>query len=246
MKFTINKKQFTLFLASSVVAVGALSKGPGVGLNHKDVNRLTTGATAVHNQFAPKLHTDHGCEPFAAVDDQGNYNKGLKDSGSHNGNCSSSNTGQAYARSQCKDGFCGHMFVYYMPKDNGVPFPSLGHRHDFEEIVVWTKDGEFIGAAYSRHGDYSYHNNPHMSGGRVNPTYKIDGVTHSMGAIANNDKGKGTVWPVASWELMTSKARQALNDSSNFSNGVFAARDDNFIDKLNEARLSSVTTTFTK
>ena len=226
------------------VSVNIFAKGPGVSKPHNQVSRVTTGAWNSHNQYAPKLHTEHGCKPFAAVDNNGNYNAGLKDSGGHNSKCSSSSTGQAYARSKCKDGFCGYMYVYYMPKDNGVPFPSLGHRHDFEEVVVWTKNGNIIGAAFSAHGDYRYHTNPHMSDGRVNVAYDIDGVTHSMAKIKDSDKNKGTVWPVATWNKMPSKAKQAFNDTSNFSPSVFPARNDNFIDKLNEARLPSVTVTF--
>ena len=238
----MNKISLTTVLC--LIANFSFATGPGVKLGHDKVQRLTTGATDVHIQYAPKLHTEHGCKPFAAVDDNGNYNGGLKDSGRHNGSCGSTTTGQAYARSQCKGEFCGYMYVFYMPKDNGFPFASIGHRHDFEEVVVWTRNGQIIGAAYSEHGDYSYHTQPHMSGGRVNVAYDLNGFTHSMVKIKNSDRNKGTIWPVASWNQMTTKAKQALNDGSNFTNAVFAAKDSNFIDKLNEARLSTVTVTF--
>ena len=233
-----------LSAVACAVSWNIYAKGPGVSTPHNQVQRLTTGATLDHQRYAPKLYIEHGCQPFAAVDDQGNYNAGLKDSGGHNAKCSASSTGQAYARSLCKSGFCGYMYVYYMPKDNGFPFPFLGHRHDFEEIVIWTKDGEMIGAAYSAHGDYNYHTDPYRSEGRINAAYGIDGVTHSMKKIKNADRDKGTVWPVASWDKMTPQARQALNDVSNFPSSVFAARDDNFIDKLNEARIAGVNVVF--
>lgn len=243
-RFYMKSKLLSLSLSLTFISFSATATGPGVSTAHKQLRGVTTGASSEHQKYAPKLHVEHGCQPFAAVDDAGNYNSGLQDSGSHNGNCSSSPSGQTYVRSQCKSGFCGYMYVYYMPKDNGVPFPSLGHRHDFEEVVVWTKDGEIIGAAYSAHGDYRYHDNPHMSDGRVNPSYDIDGVTHSMAVINRNDRNKGTVWPAASWDRLTNAAKQALNDTSNFPTSVFPARDDNFINKLNEARLSSVKVTF--
>ena len=234
------------FILSAIIIFSGLihSSGPGVSTPHKEVQRISTGALDIHLAFAPKLHVDHGCQPHAAVDDIGNYSAGLRDSGRHNGQCNSSDNGQVYARSACKESFCGHMFVYYMPKDNGFPFPFLGHRHDFEEIVIWTKNGNIIGAAYSAHGDYRYHNNPYMSDNRVNPSYDLDGFTHAMQRIENSDKGKGTVWPVASWELMTQAAKNALSDSANFPNTNFAAKDTNFIDKINEARLDSITVIF--
>ena len=132
------------------------------------------------------------------------------------------------------------MYVFYMPKDNGVPIASLGHRHDFEEIVVWTKGGNVIGASYSAHGDYIYDNSPYLSGGRVNAQYEINGVTHSMGKISRNARGNGQVYANASWNKLTNNAKQALNDTSNFPTSVFPARNDNFSDKLNEARISEV------
>ena len=234
----------TTFLLINILFVMSHAAGPGNRLGHNDVNRLTTGAWNSHNRYAPQVHIEHGCQPYPAVDNNGNYSAGLKDAGSHNGGCTDSNRGQIYARSMCKSGYCGYMYVFYMPKDNGVPIPSTGHRHDFEEVVVWTRNGQIIGAAYSRHGDYSYDTNPHLVNGRVNAAYRIDGVTHSMGKIRNRDRGRGKVWPVATWNRMTSKAKQALNDTSNFPTSVFPARNDNFRAKLNEARISTVNVTF--
>ncbi len=218
--------------------------GPGARTGHNNVSKLTTGSWNSHRRYAPVVHIEHGCQPYPAVDNNGNYSAGLQDSGSHNGGCSDSNKGQIYVRSKCKNGYCGYMYVFYMPKDNGVPVPSLGHRHDFEEVVIWTRNGSIIGAAYSRHGDYSYDTNPHLVNGRVNAAYRIDGVTHSMGRIRNGDRGRGKVWPVATWDRMTTNAKRALNDTSNFPTSVFPARNDNFIAKLNEARTSNVNVTF--
>ncbi|GLS25297.1 NPP1 family protein [Marinibactrum halimedae] len=242
MKLLKIKMSLPAVCAVLLTAVASFSNaaGPGVSTGHDRLKPVSTGATSTHNRFTPKLVIEHGCQPFAAVDDSGNYNAGLNNSGAHNGGCSSSPSGQAYARSACVGEYCGHMFVYYMPKDNGVPFAFFGHRHDFEEIVVWTRNNDIIGAAYSAHGDYYYDENPYLSNGRVNASYGIDAFTHSMGAVARRDRGDGTVWPAASWELLTPRAKQALNDPSNWSAGNFAARDDNFKDKLNEARTRTV------
>ena len=228
----------------SIVSQDVFSTGPGNSTAHNQLQRVTTGSTTTHNNYRPKVRIAHGCQPFSAVDDAGNYNAGLKDAGSHNGGCSSSPSAITYSRAKCVrrsgSNWCGYMYVYYMPKDNGVPVPSFGHRHDFEEIVVWVRDGNIIGASYSAHGDYIYDNNPYLSNGRVNAQYEINGVTHSMGRISNNRRGRGTVYQNARWNNLTSNAKQALNDTSNFPTAVFAARNDNFSDKLNEARISAV------
>ena len=239
-KFSAQLKVSIAALCLSAVSFEAFATGPGVSTAHDQLAAPTTGASSTHEQWNPKLHTEDGCRPYAPVDDAGNYNAGLQDSGSSNGGCTAAPSGITIARGVCKSGYCATMYVYYMPKDTGLPFPSVGHRHDFEEIVVWRQNGNFIGASYSAHGDYNYHTNPHMSDGRVNPAYDYDGFTHAMTTINNDDRNKGTVWPVKSWGKLTSAAKQALNDTSNFPTSVFPARDDNFICKINESRLPGI------
>ena len=78
---------------------------------------------------------------------------GLSPTGGSNAGCSSS-TGQVYARSASFNNAFAIMYAWYMPKvrnacHRGVnqkltfalaqdsPSTGLGHRHDWERIVVW-------------------------------------------------------------------------------------------------------------
>ena len=81
---------------------------------------------------------------------------GLAPSGGSNSGCSSS-TGQVYARAGSYNGAYGIMYSWYMPKDE--PSTGLGHRHDWENIVVWltseSTSATVRGVAISAHGDYN-------------------------------------------------------------------------------------------
>lgn len=46
-----------------------------------------------------------------------------------------------YARTRCNNDWCAHAYAYYFPLDVGNVFPQMctvGHRHDWEHVVVWT------------------------------------------------------------------------------------------------------------
>ena len=214
---------------------------------HDQLYGVTTGALGIHKKLNPKLHTEDGCKPYAAVNDSGNYNAGLEASGASNGGCTNGSFGQAIVRGVCNDqGDCATMYVYYMPKDVGF-FPVPGHRHDFEDIVIWRKNGNFVGASYSRHGEYKFHADLHMSDGRVNAAYDYNSGTHAIVSISRSDRNKGTVWPAASWKRMTPEAKATLNVDGLWGRrgAVFPARDDNFICKINDARPGGMSYRFT-
>lgn len=90
---------------------------------------------------------------------------GLAPTGSSNGQCSSS-TGQVYARAATYNGAYAIMYSWYMPKDS--PSDGLGHRHDWENIVVWLTDATTSatvrGVAISAHGGYQKPSPPSLDG----------------------------------------------------------------------------------
>ena len=83
------------------------------------------------------------------------YSGGLSTSGSPNSGCSSS-TGQVYIRSGTYNGAYAIMYSWYMPKDS--PSSGLGHRHEWENVVVWlsgqSESASLRGVAISAHGTY--------------------------------------------------------------------------------------------
>jgi hypothetical protein len=140
-----------------------------------------------------------------------NLSGGLANTGGSNSGCSSS-TGQVYARAGTYSGKFGIMYSWYMPKDS--PSSGLGHRHDWENIVVWlsaqSTSATVTGVAISAHGDYQKNSSPSLQGTSPKIGYiSYFPVNHQL--IATNDLGGQQ--PLIAWDSMTAAARTAIENT---------------------------------
>ncbi|KAF5582676.1 NPP1 domain-containing protein [Fusarium pseudoanthophilum] len=205
-------------------------------------------AGSLYLKYKPYLKVFNGCVPFPAVDSNGNtgYVKfiyprtgadlvirgGLATSGSSNGGCSSS-TGQVYVRGGTYNGRYGIMYSWYMPKDS--PSPGLGHRHDWENAVIWlsgeSTSATVVGMAVSQHGGYDKRTSGTFSGNSPLVGYTaIWPTNHQM--IFTNDKGGQQ--PLIAWESLTAAARTALTNTD-FGSANVPFKDGSFESNLDKA-----------
>ena len=145
-------------------------------------------------KYKPTLKVVNGCVPFPAVDAEGNVSYvglllltvpdakpvirgGLAPTGDPSGGCSSS-VGQVYARATTFNNQFAIMYAWFWPKDE--PASGLGHRYDWESIVVWLSSeslsATLLGVAASAHGDYSTTTTPSLSG--TSPLIQYFSVFH--------------------------------------------------------------------
>ncbi|CAO2649973.1 Nn.00g012650.m01.CDS01 [Neocucurbitaria sp. VM-36] len=210
-------------------------------------------AGTLYLKYKPFLQVFNGCVPFPAVNAAGDtgyvfssklcniiyrpelklhISGGLSTSGDSNGGCSSS-TGQVYARSGTYNGAYAIMYSWYMPKDS--PSSGLGHRHDWENIVVWLSSQSTTatvrGVAISAHGEYQKETAPPFSGTRPLIGYmSVWPVNHQL--IATDTKGGEQ--PLIAWESMTAAARSAI-ETTDFGSATPSFRDNNFQSYLADA-----------
>lgn len=163
---------------------------------------------------------------FAAIEQltYTTYRGGLATTGDPSGGCSSS-TGQVYARAGTYNGAYAIMYSWYMPKDS--PSSGLGHRHDWENIIVWlTSQSETAtvrGVAISAHGDYQKVSG-HFAGTRPKIGYiSYWPVDHQL--IDTDDQGGEQ--PLIAWDSMTAAARSAI-EMTDFGDATPSFRDSNF------------------
>ncbi|EHA49635.1 elicitor [Pyricularia oryzae 70-15] len=206
-------KFFTL-LATAVSAVAAGPLAARDVINHDAVvgfPQSVPNSNAGRNmlRFKPWLKVFSGCVPFPAVDQWGNTGGGLKTSGSHSSGCSK-NVGQVYARAGTQAGRGAIMYSWYMPKDS--PSPGMGHRHDWENVIIWLDDvnsanARIIGASASGHGGYDTRDSIARDGDRALIRYFSNWpLNHQMGFTGE----RGGEQPLVSWDTMTQAARNAL------------------------------------
>ena len=218
----------------------AAADGP---LPHDAISRLSGSANADQVAFLPFLEVVDGCQPYSAVQDDGSYSGGLKNSGSEAGACKDDRSGQAVVRTRCDAaGVCAHLYALYFPKDQGmlgsVATPGLGHRHEWENVVVWVEERVVVAVSFSQHGGYEVREPDEivMRGTSVSAEYGTGGgLTHSF----RPGRGVGSAMPSpVSWESITFAARRTLNSPEIFDAADFQARDDNFDTNLAKARPS--------
>jgi hypothetical protein len=127
------------------------------------------------------------------------------------------------------------MYSWYMPKDE--PSDGIGHRHDWENVVVWLSSAStsatVLGLAVSQHGGYSKTTTPSFSGVRPFVGYvSYWPLDHQLIA----DTTEGGSQPLLAWESLTAAARTALTDTD-FGSANVPFKDSAFTDNLAEAEI---------
>lgn len=157
-----------LLLALLLAATHAQTDHPITRIGHKQVRsivheeRVQNFATYKrYLNFQPSISVDRekGCDVFAAIHASKPYvaSGGLDTGGHRNGQCSRSpGKAQVYVRHRTfrEHAVIGIMYSYYFPKDQNVW--GGGHRHDWEDVIVWVHYNWFekLGTSVSGHGDY--------------------------------------------------------------------------------------------
>jgi hypothetical protein len=216
-------KLYILCLAAIVSTTSPVLAQDIMYVGHKEIQPISSplgGVYDAYRSYQPSLKVLQGCVPFPAV---GEYtaSSGLKLGGARNGECSSS-PGQVYARHKDFPGKRVHgiMYAYYFPKDqvfDGIAAGnSAGHRHDWEEVVVWVSwDWKSpLGASMSGHGDYTAASRD-WNGSHYSVLYAngntVDGISHEM--RTNGSKDGYYQHPLANWYQLSNAVRDTLNNA---------------------------------
>ncbi|KOC14198.1 NPP1 domain protein [Aspergillus flavus AF70] len=193
----------------------------------------TTGE--VYLAYQPDLYVVNGCVPFPAVDAEGNTNAGLEPTGDSSGSCSSS-TGQIYVRGGTSGDYYALMYSWYFPKDE--PSTGLGHRHDWEGVIVWLSDStstsadNIVAVCPSAHGGWDCSTDGYTLDGTTPliQYYSVWPVNHQCGLTTT----VGGTQPLIAWESLPTAASTALEDTD-FGDANVPFKDANFSSNLEKA-----------
>ncbi|RAK96053.1 NPP1 family protein [Aspergillus ibericus CBS 121593] len=192
--------------------------------------------------YQPYLKVVNGCVPFPGVDAEGDTDAGLSPTGSSDGDCSS-NTGQIYIRSNITttstpstSSPAALLYSWYMPKDE--PSTGLGHRHDWEGVIIYLSSTATISAdnilavCPSAHGGWDCSTDGYtLSGTKALIKYEsIWPLDHSCGLT---DVVGGTQ-PLVAWESLTTAAQDALQ-TADFDKAIVPFKDSTFDENLAKA-----------
>lgn len=121
----------------------------------------------------------------------------------------------------------------YMPKDE--PSTGIGHRHDWEGVIVWlssstaTTAANILAVCPSAHGDWDCSTDGYsLSGtGPLIDYESIWPVDHSCGLTST----VGGQQPLIAWESLPAAASSAL-DTTDFGSAIVPFNDANFLNNL--------------
>jgi hypothetical protein len=210
--------------------------------------------------IAPVFDFDtDSCLPSAGISRSGAQNGGLKPSGKITGDCRKHdflNFSNTYHRYACiisqGDQYCGHFYALYFLKDQIIDGIESGHRHDWEHVAIWTKNGKITHGSYSAHGKLTTKpvSELDQNGLHIKFVYHKDGLlTHAMrfskiGETAENPYGYFVTPDIVSWYTMygdgisNAAMRYRLN-SYDYGSANVPFKDSNFLTNLNEGKPSN-------
>ena len=214
---------------------------------------LPQRATEKDLYFQPSLDFDgDGCYNVAAISIDGTLAEGvpLDASKAPEGGCrdeSDLDNQNVYSRQRCNHGLCAYMYDYYFEKDQRAP--NQGHVHDWEHIIVWTRDSDrrVTHVSVSQHGGWDTRaaGNVHWDGdGHPQVVYHKDGIsTHCFRFAEQGDhdhienhkkwwiRGPLVGW----WGFPTFELRERLQ-GANFGSASMAIKDSAFSNELSKGR----------
>ncbi|KXH60743.1 NPP1 domain-containing protein [Colletotrichum salicis] len=205
-------------------------------INHDAVVPFTQSAADglggdLELRFNPYLWVSGGCDPYPAVDGEGNLGAGLKPTGGGRSGCGAGGKGQVYARRGMSNDRNGIMYSYYTPKVRWAKGDSNGHRHYWASVVVWVNrwgcDEEDItsiwpvGVSYTT--DHLNWGTSSAAGGDISfraadvglnmPTHaKMQIHDNAMSPFKNADGENIFERTLISWESLPTLAKDALTD----------------------------------
>lgn len=238
------RKFFTLLAALVVMTGGFVAFDSGVA--YADPPRaLRPEAPEPDKKFQPAMDYDKdSCYPTPAIGPDGTINPGLNLGGAVNGACrdeSDLDNTNAYSRSKCNNGWCAYMYAFYFEKDQAAEGGGLfvGHKNDWEHVVVWVHNDTPEWVAVSQHGKYYWlnRNETPFDGTHAKVVYHKDGgsthVFRHAGWDEQPENHKGT-WQfpaLVGWDNFPGGIRQKLVEA-NFGSASLDLKDDVFEKKL--------------
>ncbi|OAA81860.1 necrosis-inducing protein [Akanthomyces lecanii RCEF 1005] len=153
--------QAKLIALSGMLAIASASPIAEISAAKRDViGALDESADQFEIDHQPLLDFDSdGCYQTSAINKDGKTNPGHGATGTPQGDCRDPHqldNANSYSRKRCNNGICATMYETYFEKDQSVSGTFAGgHRHDWENIVVFTKGNDVVRVAPSCHGKYS-------------------------------------------------------------------------------------------
>ncbi|MFI6343961.1 NPP1 family protein [Streptomyces sp. NPDC050560] len=230
-------------MAASVLGAAALVVALPTAAHADVIQPLPQNADGLEQTYSPAYDYDgDGCYTTAAISPDGTLNPGLSLGGDVNGHCHDQaqlDAANTYSREKCNNDWCAVVYASYFEKDQATLGPAaIGHRHDWEHVVVWTSGDQVRYVSVSQHSGYQVADASSLRFDGTHPkiVYHKDGVsTHDFRFANDNDDPPENAtggWfypPLVGWEGYPDGLRDTLMNAD-FGDATI---------KINDARFNS-------
>ncbi len=188
-----------------------------------------------------------GCYNVPAISADGVVSEGLDPGSGDSAGChdpSDLANNNVYSRQRCNNGWCAYIYDYYFEKDTAW-LGLGGHRHDWEHVAVWVRDGAAQLVSASQHGDYQVKaaGDVRWDGTHPKIVYHKDGLNTHAFRFANeadeaieNATGAWFYGALVSWNGFPSTAIRDKLMSTDFGSANIAIKDASFPSHLDSSR----------
>lgn len=247
----MSSKALRVAVPAAATALLGLFVLPGMALADPP-QALPSSAPADDAKWQPAIDFDtDGCYSTPAIGPDGTLNPGLDLGGDVNGNCHDAsdlaNT-NTYSRSKCNNGWCAYMYSYYFEKDQALPGGIGGHKHDWEDVVVWVQGDQAKYLSVSQHGGYQTGSTIQFEGTHPKAVYHKDGVTTHCFRFPKDGGGDEPpenaehTWQVkglVGWDNYPAGIRDKLT-AADFGDATLKIADSRFADALGKAKPADI------
>ena len=163
---------------------------PPVWINHDAINPLPPAASEDQLRFLPVFaFTDGTCLPASTFNSEGELGGGLKASGKMDGECLGYDAANIYVQTAQVGEQKVYLYALYYPKDGSMPNSVGGHRHDWEHVLIWTKDGVASDVTFSQHSGWYTLNREKIRWEDTHAVVYVGKAKHGMYHGPNNGPG---------------------------------------------------------
>jgi hypothetical protein len=150
-------------------------------------------ATAEQLHFLPVFVLSEGsCMPASAIDALGRLGKGLPAKRTMDGGCLPFGRANVYTQSLTVGDRTAHIYAVYFPKDGASPYGAGGHRHDWEHVIVWTRDLEVSAVTFAQHSGWYTMPRDRIRLQGEHPVVFVGRAKHGM--YHGRNRGPGSFW----------------------------------------------------
>lgn len=133
-----------------------------------------------------------GCMPAPAIDAESRLSFGLPHTRSVNGDCLPLGKANIYSQKLSVGASTALAYALYFPKDGAAPFGVGGHRHDWEYVIVWTKDEQVTAVTFHQHKGWYTQPRGQIELREEHPVIYVGRAKHGM--YHKQHAGPGGVW----------------------------------------------------